>query len=114
VPDRGDAPFTFDIDSTICETYGIQKQGGSKFTLHQDPGYHPLLAVGAASPAGAGTGDILHDRLRGGPGQQRPRRPRASSPETISRIRAAGATGQLTLRADSGLLLERRRRCLPP
>ena len=28
----GDTPFTFDIDFTICETYGIQKQGGSKFT----------------------------------------------------------------------------------
>jgi hypothetical protein len=97
----GDAPFTFDIDSTICETYGIQKQGGSKFTYTKTRGYHPLLAVGAASPAGAGTGDILHDRLRGGPANSG-RGAGSFVTETISRIRAAGATGQLTLRADSG------------
>ncbi len=28
----GDAPVTIDVDSTICETYGTAKQGGSKFT----------------------------------------------------------------------------------
>ncbi len=28
----GDAPVTIDVDSTICETYGTTKQGGSKFT----------------------------------------------------------------------------------
>jgi hypothetical protein len=101
----GDAPFTFDIDSTICETYGTQKQGGSKFTYTKTRGYHPLLAVGAASPAGAGTGtgtgDILHGRLRGGPANSG-RGAGSFVTETISRIRAAGATGQLTLRADSG------------
>ena len=28
----GDKALTVDVDSTICETYGLQKQGGSKFT----------------------------------------------------------------------------------
>jgi hypothetical protein len=97
----GNAPYTFDIDSTICETYGIQKQGGSKFTYTKVRGYHPLIAVGAANPNGAGTGDILHCRLRGGPAFSG-RGAGSFLTETISRIRAAGATGQLTLRADSG------------
>jgi hypothetical protein len=97
----GDAPFTFDIDSTICETYGVQKQGGSKFTYTKTRGYHPLLAVGAANPTGAGTGDVLHSRLRGGPANSG-RGAGSFVTETISRLRAAGATGQLTLRADSG------------
>ena len=26
-PDPGDAPFTIDLDSTICETYGLAKEG---------------------------------------------------------------------------------------
>ena len=45
----GEAPFTIDLDSTICETYGVKKQGGSKFTYAKVRGYHPLLAVAARS-----------------------------------------------------------------
>jgi hypothetical protein len=30
----GDAPLTIDIDSTICETYGLTKQGGQPLHLH--------------------------------------------------------------------------------
>jgi hypothetical protein len=30
----GDEPLTIDVDSTICETYGLQKQGGSRFTYN--------------------------------------------------------------------------------
>jgi hypothetical protein len=45
---------------TICETYGLAKEGGSDFTCTHIRGYHPLLAVAA------GTGDVLHARLRGG------------------------------------------------
>jgi hypothetical protein len=30
----GDAPLTIDVDSTICETYGLKKEGGS---LHLQP-----------------------------------------------------------------------------
>ena len=52
----GDAPFTIDLDSTICETYGLAKEGA------RHRGYHPLLAIAA------GTGDVLMSRLReGGP-----------------------------------------------
>jgi len=91
----GDDPFTVDIDSTICETYGVQKQGGSRFTYTKVRGYHPLVAVAA------GTGDVLHSRLRGGPSHTG-RGAESFVTETIGRVRSAGASGQLTLRADSG------------
>ena len=32
----GDQPVTIDMDSSICETYGLQKQGGRKFTYCDD------------------------------------------------------------------------------
>ena len=91
----GDGPLTIDLDSTICETYGLQKQGALHHGYTGARGYHPLLAVAA------GTGDVLMARLREG---------RANSGrsaghflrETVSRVRYAGATGQLTMRADSG------------
>ena len=59
----GAAPFTIDLDSSVHETYGLAKQGGAKFTYNQVRGYHPLYAVAA------GTGDVLHCRLRGGNAQ---------------------------------------------
>ena len=58
-------------------------------------GYHPLLAVAA------GTGDVLMARLR----QGRANTVRGAAHflrETVSRVRYVGATGPLTLRADSG------------
>jgi Transposase DDE domain group 1 len=88
-------PLTIDVDSTICETYGLQKQGGSKFTYAKVRGYHPLLAVAA------GLGDVLHTRLRGGPAFTA-RGAGSFITETVRRVRAAGASGLLTLRADSG------------
>jgi hypothetical protein len=91
----GKAPLTIDLDSTICETYGLQKQGGSKFTYTHVRGYHPLLAVAA------GTGEVLHARLRAGPANTTRGAAHFIS-ETIARLRGAGATGELTLRADSG------------
>jgi len=36
----GDEPVTIDVDSSICETYGLKKQGGSKFTYNHVRGYH--------------------------------------------------------------------------
>ena len=58
----GDAPFTIDLDSTICETYGLAKEGARHHGYTGARGYHPLLAVAA------GTGDVLLARLReGGP-----------------------------------------------
>jgi len=91
----GDAPFTIDVDSTICETYGLKKAGGTRFTYTHVRGYHPLLAVAA------GTGEVLNARLRGGPAHTSRGAARFIA-ETISRVRRAKATGPLTLRADSG------------
>src|SRR5487761_2683204 len=56
----GAAACTLDLDSTICETYGLAKQGALHHGYTHVRGYHPLLAVAA------GTGDVLHTRLRGG------------------------------------------------
>ena len=91
----GAEPLTIDLDSTICETYGLAKEGGSRFTHTGVRGYHPLLAVAA------GTGDVLMARLRGGNANSG-RSAGHFLVETIGRVRAAGATGQLTMRADSG------------
>src|SRR5450756_1191936 len=91
----GAAPFTIDLDSTICETYGIRKEGALHHGYTGVRGYHPLLAVAA------GTGDVLHARLRGGNANSGPRAGNFLA-ETISRVRAAGASGDLVVRADSG------------
>ena len=91
----GSAPFTIDLDSTICETYGLHKQGGTRFTYTHVRGYHPLLAVAA------GTADVLHSRLRGGPAHSG-RGAAGFLGGTFGRVRQAGAAGPLTMRADSG------------
>lgn len=91
----GSDPLTIDVDSTICETYGLLKQGASGFAYTGVRGYHPLLATAA------GTGDVLHARLRGGSANSG-RGAASFVAETVSRVRQAGATGQLTLRTDSG------------
>ena len=91
----GSRPFTIDLDSTICETYGLAKEGATRFTYTKVRGYHPLLAIAA------GTGDVLMARLRGGNANSG-RSAGHFLRETIGRVRSAGATGQLTVRADSG------------
>ena len=91
----GAAPFTIDLDSTICETYSLAKESVRHHGYTGVRGYHPLLAVGA------GTGDVLMARLREG----RANTARGAAHflrETVARVRAAGASGQLTMRADSG------------
>ena len=91
----GDGPFTIDLDSTICETYGLTKEGARHHGYTGQRGYHPLLAVAA------GTGDVLMARLREG----RSNTARGAAHflrETVGRVRHAGAKGQLTVRADSG------------
>lgn len=91
----GEGPLTIDLDSTICETYGLKKEGGSAHTWTRARGYHPLLAVAA------GTGDVLMARLCGGTVKSGHRAGHFLR-ETVSRVRHAGAGGQLTMRADSG------------
>jgi len=91
----GADPLTIDLDSTICETYGLRKEGARHHTYTHVRGYHPLLAIAA------GTGDVLMARLREG----RANTARGAAHflrETIGRVRSAGATGELTVRADSG------------
>jgi hypothetical protein len=88
------ADHTIDVDSTVCETYGLKKQGG-EFAYTGVRGYHPLLASLAE------TGELLHTRLRGGNAASG-RGAATFIAETIRRVRDAGATGKLTLRADSG------------
>ena len=56
----GDGPLTIDPDSTICETYGLAKEGARHHGYTGNRGYHPLLAISA------GTGDVLMSRLREG------------------------------------------------
>ena len=90
----GEVPATIDVDSTICETYGLAKQGGV-FGHTKVRGYHPLVA------AMAGTGEVVHSRLRGGNAHSG-RGAAGFLTESFNRVRAAGATGPLTLRADSG------------
>ena len=87
--------MTIDLDSTLCETYGLAKEGARHHSYTGQRGYHPLLAIAA------GTGDVLMARLREG----RANTVRGAAHflrETVGRVRYAGARGQLTVRADSG------------
>ena len=91
----GDSPLTIDLDSTICQTYGLDKEGARDHNYTGARGYHPLLAIAA------GTGDVLMSRLREG----RANTARGAAHflrETVGRVRYGGASGQLTVRADSG------------
>ena len=97
--DAGAAPntqrLTVDLDSSLLETYGLQKQGGNAFSYRHLRGYHPLFAVLAEG------GEVLHCRLREG---------RANSGrgagsfvrQALARLRRAGNCGEVVVRADSG------------
>ena len=84
-----------DLDSSILETYGFQKQGGSDFTYAHTRGYHPLFAVLA------GGGDVIHCRLRGGRANSA-RGAGSFMRQTLARLARAGASGDVVVRADSG------------
>ena len=91
----GSEPWTSDVASTVCETYGLGKEGARRHNYAGQRGYHPLLAVAAD------TGDVLMARLR----QGRANTGRGAANflrETVRRVRYTGATGPLTVRADSG------------
>lgn len=84
--------MTIDLDSTICEVHGHAKHGAAYGYTHK-LGYHPLLATRAD------TGEVLHARMRKGSSQRGSKR---FVEELIARVRRAGATGGLTVRADAG------------
>ena len=88
-----DTNLTIDFDSTICRVFGAAKQG-ARYGYTKVRGYHPLLATLAD------TGEVLHARMRGG-NAGAARGAGTFVRETIRRIRDAGATGTLTVRADS-------------
>src|ERR687891_593625 len=90
----GAGPMTMDLDSTVCEVHGDHKQGAAYGYTHT-LGYHPLLATRADS------GEVLHARQRIG----RANTARGTArfvEELAARVRRAGASGELTLRMDSG------------
>jgi hypothetical protein len=90
----GDGPMTMDLDSTVCEVHGDHKQGAAYGYTHT-LGYHPLLATRADS------GEVLHARQRTG----RANTARGTArfvDELAARVRRSGASGELTMRADSG------------
>ena len=90
----GAEALTVDIDSTICQVYGYQKHGAS-YGYTKVLGQHPLVATRAD------TGEVLHIRHRKGSANAGRGGPRFVR-ELIGRIRRCGATGPVTLRADSG------------
>jgi hypothetical protein len=100
----GDGDLVIDLDSTICEVYGDTKQGAA-YGYTNKLGYHPLLATRA------GTGEILFSQMRKGS---------AGSSRGVVRfvnelagvVRRAGATGPVTVRADSGFWSWKLIRCL--
>ena len=90
----GGRPLTIDVDSSICRAYGLKKEGVA-FGYTKVRGLHPLLATTS------GAGEVLGVRQRGG-NAHTARGAASFLSEVFNRARAAGATGQLTLRGDSG------------
>lgn len=96
-PHRLDERLFLDADSTIAQAYGPAKQGVS-FGYTKVRGYHPLIAT-VLEPGGAP--DVLHTRLR--EGRANTARGAASFlAEAVSRLRAAGSTGEIVVRLDGG------------
>ena len=90
----GDDAMTMDLDSTICEVHGYQKQGAA-YGYTRQLSYHPLIATRAD------TGEVLHIRQRKGSANTA-RGTKQFIAELVARVRRAGASGALTLRADAG------------
>jgi hypothetical protein len=100
----GSERLVIDIDSFIGPVYGYKKQAAA-YGYTNKRGYHPLLATRA------GTGEVLHIRNRTGSantqrGQQR------FIDELLARVRRAGASGVILLRADTGFENRKARRRL--
>ena len=90
----GSSPLTIDVDSSICRAYGLKKQGVA-FGYTKVRGLHPLVA------SASGAGEVLGVRLRGG-NAHTARGAASFLTEIFNRVRSGGASGPLTLRADSG------------
>jgi hypothetical protein len=86
--------LVLDVDSTICQVEGNNKQGAS-YGYTKVLGYHPLLATRSD------TGEVLHARMRKGSANTS-RGARRFVEELVARCRRAGATSEIVLRVDSG------------
>ena len=100
----GDGPSTIGLDSTICETYGLFKEGARHRITPAKRGYRPLLAVAT------GTGDVLMARPGASPSStwlpassRRPRRwARVTGRISPALLNSRGSSKAIRMR--SGLL----------
>ena len=90
----GNGALIVDLDSTICEVHGKHKQAAG-YGYTKVLGYHPLLATRA------GTGEVLFARMRRGSANTARGIVRFVD-ELAANLAHAGASGPLTVRADSG------------
>jgi Transposase DDE domain group 1 len=86
--------LVIDLDSFIGEVHGYGKQGAG-YGYTRIYGYHPIIATGAD------TGEVLHIRCRKGSANTQ-RGAERFVDELLARVRRAGHTGPIILRADSG------------
>jgi len=90
----GDKPLVVDLDSTICEVHGKQKQAAG-YGYTGVLGYHPLLATRAD------TGEVVFARMRRGSANTARGVVRFVD-ELVAVLDRAGTSGARTVRADSG------------
>ena len=105
----GDAPFTIDLDSTICETYGLAKEGAR----HHGTGQRGCLAAGRRADGSGGPGQhraahFLRERWGGcatpGPRDNSPCGPTAVS--TLMGWYPSAARQSITIRQRASLQIE--------
>lgn len=92
-PEADEVMFV-DLDSTLQEVFGYDKQGAA-YDYTGRLGYHPVLATRAA------TGEVLHARHRTGSANTA-RGAERFVRELAGRIQRAGHNGPVVVRADSG------------
>jgi len=90
----GDGRLVIDLDSFIGEVHGHAKQGAG-YGYTRKLGYHPLLATRGDS------GEVLHVRQRKGQANTQ-RGALRFVDELLARVRRAGASGEILVRADAG------------
>ena len=90
----GSDRLVIDVDSFVGEVHGKLKRGAA-YGYTKVLGYHPLLA------SRADTGEVLHVRNRKGSANTQ-RGVMRFCQELVARVRRAGATGEILIRADNG------------
>jgi hypothetical protein len=100
----GSERLVIDLDSFVCEVHGADKQGAA-YGYTRQLGYHPLLATRAD------TQETLHIRLRTGSANTQ-RGAKRFVDELAARVRRAGASGEILVRADSGFWADKTIRAL--